>query len=61
MPELRDITRTLGSTPSCLVWIDQPPRYGHLWSLAELRRRLRLVQLAARGDVVVYRMLPPSG
>lgn len=56
--DLERITETLASTPSCLVWIDEPPVYGHLWPLEELRDRLELEELDAEGSVTVYRMRP---
>ena len=56
--DLPRLERTLATTPACLVWIDEQPRYGHLWSLDHLKSELDLQQLAQSGDVTVYRMLP---
>lgn len=53
---LADIAATLETTPSCLVWIDQPPVYGHLWTLEQLGQRLELSELDSSGDVSVFRM-----
>lgn len=52
--ELRD-----GAT-ACLVWIDEPPEYGHLWSLSQLRDRLSVEPLAESGNVAVYRLTSPQ-
>lgn len=56
--DLDELLPTLASTPTCLVWVDEQPRYGHLWTLAELREHLTLEPLATDGDVAVYRVLP---
>ncbi len=56
--DLEELEPTLASTPTCLVWIDQEPRYGHLWPLDRLSSELELQQLARSGDVTVYRVLP---
>ena len=56
--DLEELEPTLATTPACLVWIDEEPRYGHLWSLTQLKSELDLQQLAKSGDVTVYRMLP---
>lgn len=56
--DLEQLEPTLDEQPTCLVWIDEEPRYGHLWSLARLKDELELQQLATSGDVTVYRMLP---
>lgn len=60
LPRLAEITATLARTPSCLVWIDEEPVYGHLWTLDQLRTRLTLTELAHHGDVTVFRMAPPA-
>lgn len=60
LPELEEITATLDQVPSCLVWVDELPRYGHLWPLEELRERLDLELLDSEGSVSVYRMRPPG-
>lgn len=60
IPDLERITETLDETPSCLVWIDEPPFYGHLWTLAELQERLDLEPLASDGVVSTYRMRPSA-
>jgi len=56
--ELKRIIGTLDQTPSCLVWIDEEPRYGHLWTLSQLQQRLDLQQLSTSKNVTVYRMRP---
>lgn len=56
VPDLERVERTLDEQPSCLVWIDEPPWYGHLWTLDELSERLSLEQLATDGSVTVYVM-----
>jgi hypothetical protein len=56
--DLERLEPTLATRPTCLVWIDEEPRYGHLWPLARLKAELDLQQLAKSGDVTVYRMLP---
>jgi len=60
VPDLAEITATLDDTPSCLIWIDEDPVYGHLWTLEQLRERLSLTELAQNGDVTVFRMQPPT-
>ncbi len=61
--DLDRLVPTLAEHPTCLVWIDEQPRYGHLWTRDQLRRRVQLEQLAQHGDVTVYRMepLPQTG
>lgn len=56
--DLDRLVPTLARTPTCLVWVDEQPRYGHLWTRDQLRRRVELEPLAADGDVSVYRVLP---
>ena len=58
--DLEELIPTLDDTPTCLVWIDLRPRYGHLWTLSQLRDRVELQPLASDGEVSVYRMLPRS-
>ncbi|UDY34634.1 hypothetical protein [Dermatobacter hominis] len=58
--DLEELVPTLDSTPTCLVWIDLQPRYGHLWTLSQLRDRVELQPLATDGEVSVYRMLPAT-
>lgn len=56
-----DLTRIEGrlhDSRSCLVWIDEPPRYGHLWGLDQLHQQLELRLLAEDGDVSTYLMAP---
>lgn len=43
-----------GSRPSCLVWVDRQPNYGHLHDLDELERELELRPLAQHDEVGVY-------
>ena len=59
IPDLEEITATLDSTDSCLIWIDEPPVYGHLWTLQQLQTRLTLTELAQSGNLSVYRMQAP--
>ncbi|MEX0768866.1 MAG: hypothetical protein WD029_10385, partial [Microthrixaceae bacterium] len=56
IPDLEEITATLDTTESCLIWIDEPPVYGHLWTLEELQTRLKLTELAADQNLSIYRM-----
>ena len=56
IPDLEEITATLDRVPSCLVWIDEPPVYGHLWTLEQLEDRLDLTLLDEDGNVAVFRM-----
>ncbi len=60
IPDLEEITATLDETPSCLVWIDEPPFYGHLWPLEDLEERLDLTLLDEQGNVAVFRMEAPT-
>ena len=55
LPELVD---SLDDREACLVWIDEPPEYGHLWSRDELARSVDLVPLAENDNVAVYRFEP---
>ncbi|MEI2696913.1 MAG: hypothetical protein V9E94_00735 [Microthrixaceae bacterium] len=54
--DLERITATLDATPSCLVWIDEPPTYGHLYTLEQLHERLELEPVSSEGDVSTYLM-----
>ncbi len=56
IPDLEEITATLDDTPSCLVWIDEPPVYGHLWTLEQLEERLDLEPVAEDDNVATFRM-----
>ena len=38
----------------CLVWIDLPPTYGNLLTLAQLRQHFELATLSRHDDVTVY-------
>jgi hypothetical protein len=60
IPDLEEITATLDDTPSCLIWIDEDPVWGHLWTLEQLQERLELTELAQNGNVTVFRMQPPT-
>ena len=60
IPDLQQITATLATTKSCLIWIDEPPVYGHLWTLEQLKTRLNLTELQTSGNLSVYRMQPPT-
>ena len=55
---LDHIEASAARQPSCLVWIDLPPRYGHLWPLEDLEDRLSLTLLESGQHVDVYRMEP---
>jgi len=54
--DLEEITATLDDAPSCLIWIDEPPVYGHLWTLEQLKDRLDLTLLDSDSNVAVYAM-----
>ena len=54
IPDLEEITATLDDTPSCLVWIDEPPVYGHLWTLDQLQERLDLEPVRTDGNVSTF-------
>lgn len=58
--DLDELAPTLATTPACLVWIDEEPTYGHLWTLEQLEQRLELEPLASDGNVTTYRMLPSA-
>ncbi|MGB3411102.1 MAG: hypothetical protein WBA45_07870, partial [Microthrixaceae bacterium] len=58
--DLARLERSSAKDKSCLVWIDEDPEYGHLWSLHELQQRLDLTRLASHGDVTVYLVAPRS-
>jgi len=59
--DLRELLRRLDAGASvCLVWVDEQPRYGHLWNCEDLAEELRLVLLAHDGDVTVYRLAPKA-
>ena len=58
--DLDELVPTLADTPTCLVWVDEQPTYGHLWTLEELRERLQLTEVASDGDVAVFRVSAPS-
>ncbi len=58
--DLERLLPTLGARPTCLVWVDEEPTYGHLWTLQQLREKVDLRQVAADGDVTVYVMAPRS-
>jgi hypothetical protein len=56
--DLDRLVEQLADRPTCLVWIDEPPVWGHLWTLDELRERIGLKQLARSGEVAVYQVTP---
>ncbi|MFI5044371.1 MAG: hypothetical protein ACHQDC_06230 [Acidimicrobiales bacterium] len=58
--DLEKLLPTLASDPACLVWIDEEPVYGTLWSRDELSEQLTLRQLAHDDDVTVYEMEPKA-
>jgi hypothetical protein len=54
-----DLDRLVGRVDrrtTCLVWIDEDPVYGHLWTREQLAERVRLTPLAHDGAVTVYRV-----
>lgn len=57
LPRLID---SLENRTACLVWIDEPPEYGHLWSREELSESLDLVTLDGDGNVEVYLLELPA-
>ena len=57
---LREDAGAPGSTPVCLVWIDEEPTYGHLFALDELSEELELEPLASSDVVELYRVTAPS-
>lgn len=56
--DLERVERSSERQESCLIWIDDDPVYGHLWTIYELKERLSLTELASHGDVTVYAMSP---
>ncbi len=56
--DLPELVESLDDREACLVWIDEPPEYGHLWSREELARSVDLVPLAENDNVAVYRFEP---
>jgi hypothetical protein len=56
--DVQKLQPKLDDRPTCLVWIDEPPRYGHLYTLSQLRSYFDLQPLAKDGDVQVFRMEP---
>jgi hypothetical protein len=58
--DLQQLIPTLADHPTCLVWIDEQPHYGHLWTRDQLERQVDLQQLAHHGDVTVYRIEPQT-
>ena len=58
--DLPRLAATLDDRQACLVWIDEEPTYGHLWTLEDLGRALTVVPLAESGDVAVFRLDPPA-
>lgn len=47
-----------GDERYCLVWVDAPPRYGHLWTREQLAERVELRELGRDGIVTVYQLEP---
>ena len=56
--DLDELVEAIGHEQSCLVWIDEPPRYGHLWTREQLSDRVELQELDRSGSVTVYRISP---
>jgi hypothetical protein len=58
--DLDELVADLDLRRVCLVWVDEDPNWGHLWSLEELDERLTLRRLAGGDVVTVYEVGPPS-
>ncbi len=58
MDDLERIEKRSADHEVCLVWIDEDPTYGHLWTLPELKKRLSLEEVATDGNVAVFRVHP---
>jgi hypothetical protein len=56
--DLDRLAASVAQTESCLVWIDEPPRYGHLWTRKQLSEKVTLEELDSSGQVTVYRISP---
>ncbi|MGI9577278.1 MAG: hypothetical protein ACR2OH_03670, partial [Microthrixaceae bacterium] len=52
--DLAELVESLDEQAACLVWVDEPPEYGHLWSRDELADTLELVSIAENDSVTVY-------
>jgi len=61
LDELDPVRERAATTPTCLVWLDTDPAYGHLWPLDTLRSEIGLELLAEDGIVEVYRMGTRTG
>lgn len=56
--DLDTLADSLVREKSCLVWIDEPPRYGHLWTREQLSEKVVLEELDRSEHVTVYRISP---
>ena len=56
--DLEVLVEQVAGEPACLVWIDEAPRYGHLWTREQLAGSLDLERIGASGNVTVYRVMP---
>ncbi|MCB1256700.1 MAG: hypothetical protein KDB26_06325 [Microthrixaceae bacterium] len=58
--DLERIEKRSKDHETCLVWIDEQPVYGHLWTLDQLKDRLTLTKLGQNDSVSVFRVTPGS-
>ncbi|MEZ5238684.1 MAG: hypothetical protein R2716_06955 [Microthrixaceae bacterium] len=58
--DLEELRVELGDRRACLVWIDEEPNYGHLYSREELEESLLLRELDSSGPVTVYEFGRPE-
>lgn len=56
--DLDRLAESVAREKSCLVWIDEPPRYGHLWTREQLSEKVALEELGHSDHVTVYRISP---
>lgn len=56
--DLQRIERSSARSLTCLIWIDEQPRYGHLWPLDELKQKLDLTEVERHGPVTVFKVEP---
>lgn len=52
--DLQQLIERLGTQRSCLVWIDEQPNYGHIFTREELREALELDIIAENDNVSIY-------
>jgi hypothetical protein len=58
VPDLDEVVDRLDRTTMCLVWVDETPVYGHLWTREQLDERVQLTPVGGGGVVTVYRLDP---